>query len=186
MRNSRQLLTALLAVIALLGAACGGDDPTVGDVASEGAENALNAAEEARQTADEAAQRAEEAAEAADQIADDVADGPDTGQVSLEISDTKTIGDTVELSMEVEGVTIIAADGDTSGNSGHFHVFVDRDPVPVGEQIPTRVDGIIHSSANPIPVPGLSPGDHDLVVVLGNGNHVRMHDVQADTKVQID
>ena len=185
MRKSRYLLTALLASIALLGAACGGDDPTVGEVASEGAENALDAADQARETADEAAQRAEDAAEAADEVADDVADGPDANRVDLDVVETKVEGDTAVLTMKVGGVTIVAADGDTSGKSGHYHVFIDREPVKEGESIP-KEDGIVHSADNPIRVPGLSPGEHELTVVLGDGNHTRIRgDLEASTSVTI-
>ena len=184
MRKSRYLLIALLS-IALVGAACGEEDPTVGDVASEGAENLGDAADQAKETADEAGEKLEEGAEAADELADDVADGPDANRLDLDIVETKVEGDTAVLTMKVSGITIVAADGDTSGKSGHFHVFVDREPVKEGETIP-KVDGIVHSADNPIRIPGLSPGEHDITVVLGDGNHTRIHaEVEAETMVTI-
>lgn len=179
------LMTALLASIALLGGACGEEDPTVGDVASEGAENALDAADQAKETAGEAGDKIEEGAEAADELADDVADGPDANRIDLDIVETKVEGDAAVLTMKVGGVTIVAANGDTSGKSGHFHVFVDREPVKEGETI-AKEDGIVHSADNPIRVTGLSPGEHDLTVVLGDGNHSRIHgEIEAKTMVTI-
>lgn len=177
MRKPRYVVVALLASIALLGA-CGEDDPTVGDVASEGAENALDAADQAQETADEAAERT-------DELADDIADGPDANRLDLDVVETKVEGDAAVLTMKVGGVTIVAPDGDTSGKSGHFHVFIDREPLKEGETIP-KEDGIVHSADNPIRVPGLSPGEHELTVVVGDGNHTRIHgEIEATTMVTI-
>lgn len=185
MRKFRYLLIALLATAALFGAACGEDDPTLGDVASEGAENALDAADQARETAEDAGDKAEEVAEAADEVADDVGDGPDANRVDLDIVETKVEGDTAVLTMKVGGVTIVAANGDTSGKSGHFHVFIDRAPLKEGEVIPKEA-GIVHSADNPIRVPGLTPGKHEITVVLGDGNHQRIRgDLEAKTTVTI-
>ena len=89
-------------------------------------------------------------------------------------------GNTTELQLDVSGISIVKADGDTSGKSGHFHVFVDRDPVAPGEIIP-KDKGIIHSANNPILLTGLAVGDHKVVVVLGDGAHRRIGTVQATT-----
>ncbi len=43
-------------------------------------------------------------------------------------------GNVVSLALESTGITIVKADGDASGKSGHFHVFIDADPVPAGQQ----------------------------------------------------
>lgn len=174
-------LLAMLAAALLLGAACGNDQPSAQDLTDE-----------ARETADQVDERteglqegAEDVAEGAQDVAEDVADGEDSNKLDLEISETKVEGDTAVLTMKVGGVTIVAADGDTSGNSGHYHVFIDREPVKEGEVIPKEA-GIVHSADNPIRVPGLSPGEHELTVVLGDGNHTRIHgDVEADTMVTI-
>ena len=75
-------------------------------------------------------------------------------------------GNVVTLNLKVTGLDIVAADGDTSGESGHLHVFVDQEPVAVGAAIP-KAPGIIHSVDNPIVVPGLSVGQHTLTVRAG-------------------
>ena len=74
------------------------------------------------------------------------------------------------LTVKVEGVTLAKADGDTSGKTGHLHVFVDRDPTAAGQPIPKEA-GVIHTTDTTISVPDLAPGEHTLWVVLGDGNH---------------
>ncbi len=93
---------------------------------------------------------------------------------SLSIADppSSVDGNVVSLPATVEGIEIVKADGDTSGDSGHFHVFIDRDPVDVGEVIPKEA-GIVHSAENPIKLYGLTEGEHTLTVVVGDGTHTR-------------
>ena len=109
----------------------------------------------------------------------------------LEPADEATIeGNVVELKLEVDGLEIVKADGDTSGKTGHFHVFIDRDAVAVGETIPKEA-GIIHSTSNPIKVTGLSKGSHELTVVVGDGTHKRIglagdEDASASVNVEVE
>lgn len=81
-------------------------------------------------------------------------------------------GDPTLVSVKVEGFRVVPADGDNSGATGHLHVFVDREPTPVGQSIP-KEPGIIHTTETSISVPGLAPGEHTLWVVAADGNHVR-------------
>ncbi|HEX7275999.1 MAG TPA: DUF4399 domain-containing protein [Acidimicrobiales bacterium] len=83
---------------------------------------------------------------------------------------TSPAGQPVVVTVKVEGLAIVAADGDTSGTTGHLHVFVDRDPTPAGQPIPVEA-GIIHTTATTIPVADLAPGPHTLWVVAGDGLH---------------
>lgn len=177
----KPLVIIALALSLALGTACGNDQPSGQDVVDE-----------ARETADQVDERTEgiqegieEGAEEAQDVAEDVGDGEDSNKVDLEIAETKVEGDTAVLTMKVGGVTIVAANGDTSGKSGHYHVFIDREPVKEGETI-AKEDGIVHSADNPIRVTGLTPGKHELIVVLGDGNHTRIKgDLQADATVTI-
>ena len=93
---------------------------------------------------------------------------------SLEVADppSEIEGNVVSMEATLEGVEIVKADGDTSGETGHFHVFIDKDPVAVGETIPKEA-GIVHTTDNPIKIYGLSVGEHSLTVVLGDGAHTR-------------
>lgn len=93
-------------------------------------------------------------------------------------------GNVARLEVSAEGIQIVKADGDTSGRSGHFHVFIDRDPVAPGAVIPKEA-GIVHTAENPITLPGLGVGEHRLTVVLGDGVHRRLGDAQAETTVKV-
>ncbi len=95
-------------------------------------------------------------------------------------------GNVVTIPVNIKGIKIVKADGDTSGKSGHFHVFIDRNPVKVGKTIP-KMRGIVHSSDNPIKIYGLTPGRHVFRIVLGNGEHKRIlgkirHHVRVNVK----
>lgn len=94
-------------------------------------------------------------------------------------------GNVVTLDLTVAGITIVKADGDTSGRTGHFHVFIDRDPVAAGATIP-KEPGIVHSIDDPLAIPGLKTGEHRLVVVLGDGAHQRIGSAQAEVRVKVE
>jgi hypothetical protein len=91
-------------------------------------------------------------------------------------------GNVVDLKLAPQGIQIVKADGDTSGKTGHFHVFLDRTPPPPGAGIPKET-GIVHSADDPIRLSGLTVGKHRLVVVLGDGAHRRIGTTQAETTV---
>ena len=103
--------------------------------------------------------------------------------VSLGVTSPSEVGgNVVTLDVEATGIDIVAPDGDTSGDTGHFHVFIDRDPVAAGEVIP-KEPGIVHSASDPIVISGISPGEHTFTVVFGDGNHQRIGDTAASATV---
>lgn len=82
-------------------------------------------------------------------------------------------GNVVTLDLATTDFEVVKADGDSSGKTGHFHVFVDKDPSRYsGQPIPAGDPAIVHSSVAPIAPTGLTPGEHTIWIVLGNGNHV--------------
>ena len=85
-------------------------------------------------------------------------------------SGTEVKGNVVGLAVGVEGIKIVKPDGDTSGATGHLHVFVDREPTPAGAVIPKEA-GIIHTVETTVPLSDLTPGDHFAWVVVGDGTH---------------
>ena len=107
-----------------------------------------------------------------------------TLQLSTAPTATVVSGDTVTIALDVSGIKIVAPDGDTSGKTGHFHVFIDKDPVPAGTLIP-HAPGIVHTEENPIYLTGLTDGDHKLVIVLGDGVHRRIGDSQVTKSIKI-
>jgi len=109
---------------------------------------------------------------------------PPTLQLSSAATATVVAGNTATIALTVTGVRIVRADGDTSGQTGHFHVFIDKDPVAGGQVIP-KVAGIVHTAENPIHLTGLSDGNHKLVIVLGDGAHRRIGDAQVETAITV-
>lgn len=105
--------------------------------------------------------------------------------ISSPASGATVEGNVVSLDLEAEGIDVVSPDGDTSGETGHFHVFVDAEPVRVGETIP-RGPGIVHSADDPITLYGMTTGQHRLVVVLGDGTHQRIHgDVEEELMLTV-
>ena len=94
-------------------------------------------------------------------------------------------GNVVNVDVSVEGLEIVKADGDRSGRTGHLHVFIDRQPPKSGEVIPVEA-GIVHSAEDPVKVSGLKVGRHRLTVVLGNGAHQRIGEVQDTVTVNVE
>lgn len=98
--------------------------------------------------------------------------GGDAGSLTLGDVPSSVEGNVVRIPVTVEGIEIVAADGSTDETKGHFHVFIDREPVDVGEVVPKEA-GIVHSAENPIALYGLSVGSHEFTVVVGDGTHRR-------------
>jgi hypothetical protein len=97
---------------------------------------------------------------------------------------TEVKGNVVDLVVAAQGVGIKPADGDKSGATGHFHVYVDKEPPTAGETIP-QAAGIVHSPETNIAVTGLSVGRHKLTVVLGNGAHERIGIASDSVEVDV-
>jgi len=94
-------------------------------------------------------------------------------------------GNVVTLDLKADGVTIVKPDGDTSGKTAHYHVFIDRDPTAAGQGIPKEA-GIIHTADNPVTLAGMTTGSHRIVVVLGDGNHTRLGTSQVEGTVKVE
>lgn len=115
-------------------------------------------------------------------------DTSDAGKPGLAITsptaNEEIAGNVIDLKLDASGIEIRKADDDTSGESGHFHVFIDRPPVAVGESVPKK-GNIVHSADNPIRIPGLSIGTHKFTVVLGDGAHTRITDATDTVTVNV-
>lgn len=82
-------------------------------------------------------------------------------------------GNTVELELSGAGVEIVEPDGDVSGRTGHYAVFLDREPVAVGAEIPEAED-VFEATEDTVQLAGLASGAHDVSVVIADGNRRRM------------
>lgn len=93
-------------------------------------------------------------------------------------------GNVVTLDFAVGDIELVAADGDTSGRTGHLHVFVDR-PVPEpGAAIP-KEPGIIHTTETRVVIDGLSAGPHRFSAALGDGAHRRIGSAMVSAEVMV-
>ncbi len=83
-------------------------------------------------------------------------------------------GPDVRIMLQARNVGIRPA-GTDEPNTGHHHLFVDRDVTPVGEPIPAE-PGIIHLGGGQTEyvLEALDPGEHAVIAVLGDHRHVRL------------
>lgn len=67
-------------------------------------------------------------------------------------------------------------------NSGHLHLFIDREPTPAGAVIPNE-PGIVHlgQAQTEYTLEGLEPGVHTVIAALADYLHVRLADAKTDT-----
>src|SRR5438270_8582459 len=93
-------------------------------------------------------------------------------------------GNVVTIPVTVSGIKIVKADGDTSGKTGHFHIYIDKEPPAVGQTMPKQA-GIVHTADNPIKLYGLKVGMHTFHIVLGNGAHQRITNVHDMVSVDV-
>jgi hypothetical protein len=94
------------------------------------------------------------------------------------------LGNTATLELSASRLRVVEPDGDTSGRTGHFVVFVDAEPVPVGAEVEPG-EGVIEAFENPVRVTGLDAGSHEVSVVVADGAGRRMNDHLATATMQV-
>jgi hypothetical protein len=84
-------------------------------------------------------------------------------------------GPRVEVRIEAEGVTIAPVSEQREG-AAHVHLFLDTDPTSIGTTIPAGVAGITHWGGGQLEgaLDSLTPGEHRLIVVLGDNAHAAL------------
>ncbi|MGQ0521620.1 MAG: DUF4399 domain-containing protein [Actinomycetota bacterium] len=95
------------------------------------------------------------------------------------------MGNTVELELSGAGVEVVEPDGDTSGRTGHYAVFVDREPVAVGERVPEDDDDVHEVTEDTVQLAGLAAGAHVVKVVIADGRHRRMGPAEAEAEFTV-
>ena len=98
--------------------------------------------------------------------------------------DGNLLGNTATLELSAAELRVVEPDGDTSGRTGHFVVFVDAEPVPVGEKVEPG-EGVIEAFENPVRITGLDSGRHEVSVVVADGAARRMNDHLATATMQV-
>lgn len=82
-------------------------------------------------------------------------------------------GPNVTVELQANGFEVVEA-GDTTANTGHHHLFLDRDVSPAGQPIPAEEGHIVHmgDGSEQFEFENVAPGDHTLIAVVGDGYHV--------------
>lgn len=97
-------------------------------------------------------------------------------------AENDTTGADVTVVLGEQGVTIAKADGKKVEGTGHYHLFLDTPPTPDGAPIPPTTKNIVHigTGDSTYTFKGLTPGRHELIAVIGYGDHTPMA-TQLDT-----
>ncbi|XVH31088.1 DUF4399 domain-containing protein [Haloferacaceae archaeon DSL9] len=106
---------------------------------------------------------------------------PITDEVEIEVVDSEvsfvepdhgaTVQSPVAAQFEASDPIAIEEAGEVTQNGGHWHVLVDTDSVPVGEIIPDDDHHIHFGDGSSEADLDLEPGEHTLVLQLGDGRH---------------
>jgi len=98
--------------------------------------------------------------------------------------DGRLTGNVAKLELSGAGLKIVEPDGDTSGRTGHYVVFVDREAVPLGAKIPEGRD-VIETSEGELAIPGFTAGPHTVSLVLSDGSHRRIGTNAAEAEFTV-
>jgi Domain of unknown function (DUF4399) len=124
--------------------------------------------------------------------ADDAASGDAMGMAaetqarSVEITSPaegeSITGPAVHVTMAPHGFTIVAA-GDSTPNSGHLHLFLDRDLSAPGQAIPVEPGAVVHlgTGTSEYTFENVAAGDHTLIAVVGDAVHIPLEPWVVDT-----
>ncbi len=94
-------------------------------------------------------------------------------------SEGATVDAPVTIQLDVRNLTIRPA-GTDEPNTGHHHLFINRDIVAEGEVILTG-PGIVHLGAGQTQHVLDEPGSYTVIAVLGDHAHVRIPGAATDT-----
>ncbi len=108
---------------------------------------------------------------------------PEPSVMITQPADGDTVdGPAVTVGLEVENIQVVMA-GDTTPNSGHHHLFLDRDLTPADQPIPTEPGHIVHmgDASSGFTFEDVEPGEHRLIAVMGDALHVPVQPWVTDT-----
>ena len=91
------------------------------------------------------------------------------------------VGGPLELTLTVTHLELRPA-GTDEPNTGHHHMFINRDIVAEGEVIPAE-EGVVHLGAAQTfyVFENLEPGTYTVIAVLGDHQHARISGAKTDT-----
>jgi hypothetical protein len=125
---------------------------------------------------DKAADSAAAAAAAAPAPAPAAPAAPTSAVKIVSPAENDSTGHDVTVVLTKEGVTIAKADGAQVEGTGHYHLFLDTTPSPDGQAIPPNSANTVHigTGDSTYTFKGLKPGPHEIIAVIGYGNHFPM------------
>lgn len=91
-------------------------------------------------------------------------------------------GPDVTVQLATQGVEIVPV-SDTRDGTGHHHIFINEDPTPIGQQIPMDQPNVRHfgTGVTEFVLEGLEPGEHRLIALVADWEHVPLEPVVTDT-----
>jgi hypothetical protein len=106
---------------------------------------------------------------------------PPTVEIAAPTEGATVLGGPVELRLTVTHLELRPA-GTDEPNTGHHHMFVNRDIVAEGAVIPAE-EGVVHlGAAQTFHVfESLEPGTYTVIAVLGDHQHTRIRGAKTDT-----
>lgn len=93
-------------------------------------------------------------------------------------------GNVASLHLSSTGVTIVAANGDTSGNTGHYVVFVDMPAVAPGALVVAGAHAVTSANAQ-VAIAGLVVGRHTFTAVLADGANKRLGTTSSSVQLTV-
>lgn len=127
----------------------------------------------------------DETAESGDDGAVDEIDDGDGASVQFAApEDGATVARRVTIVMEASGVDIEPA-GEVREGAGHFHVMIDAGCVEPGATVPSDDQHVHFGRAQVEAQLFLEPGDHDLCLQVGDGEHSAL-DITHEIRVTVD
>jgi len=143
---------AVLVAFSLLIAGCGGDADTSGEMSGEG-----EAMEEEMTTME----------------------SEPSVEITAPAEGATVAGPSVTVELAAHGFQVVEA-GDTTANSGHHHLFLDRDVSAAGDPIPAEEGFIVHmgDGSSSYTFENVEPGQHTLIAVVGDAYHVPVPGLQ--------
>lgn len=115
-------------------------------------------------------------ADSAGATAMSVAPAPSAAVTILTPAEGDTVGPDVVVTLGASGVTIQAASGARAEGIGHHHLFLDTLATAEGDTIPPTNARVVHigTGDSTYTFKGLSPGPHEIIAVIGFGDHAAM------------
>lgn len=91
-------------------------------------------------------------------------------------------GPDVRVVLSATGVRIVPA-GDTTGGTGHHHVYLNHDVGAPTDPVPAIPNEIVHlgTGVAEVVLEGVPPGEHRLIAVVADGVHVPLQPWVVDT-----